>query len=156
MAERIRVSLYQQSPDAFHSLAASFVATLKESIKRANKIAAGELYDSIDYNIEQDDDVLKINILAADQLLWIVEGRRPGKWPPVRNIIEWTKSKGIPESAAWPIAYNIYKFGIKPTPEIFGYTFSILDNQLIKDFGITLSEKIEDTLVKVLEKLNNK
>lgn len=155
MAERIRVSLYRQSPQVFESLAQQFVDALKDSISRADAIASGELYDSIGWTIEENDETLNIKISAADQLMYVVRGRRPGKWPPVNAIKDWTRHRGIPESAAWPIAYKIFAFGIEPRPQIFETVFEILDTQLIQDFGIQLADNLEDLLVRVLENIEN-
>jgi hypothetical protein len=44
---------------------------------------------------------------------FVDEGRRPGKMPPVKDIMEWTRLKGIPESAAYPIARKIGEKGTK-------------------------------------------
>lgn len=41
----------------------------------------------------------------------------------VENMKEWCRNKGIPESAAYPIALKIIKNGIKPQPFFFAPAF---------------------------------
>ena len=44
------------------------------------------------------------------------QGRKPGKWPPVKAIAGWVKRKGLPPEAAFPIARKIAQKGIKARP----------------------------------------
>lgn len=37
------------------------------------------------------------------------------KKPPISVIKQWTRIKGIPEEAAFPIQNKIFRFGLKPT-----------------------------------------
>ncbi len=43
------------------------------------------------------------------------KGRKPGTYPPIKEIAKWCRLKGIDDSAKWPIARSIFKFGIAPT-----------------------------------------
>lgn len=70
------------------------------------------IVNQIDYRLQ---DEATIIITAPEYLLFIDQGRRPGKMPPIQAIKNWTKLKGISPEAAFPIAVNIMKFGIKPT-----------------------------------------
>lgn len=40
-------------------------------------------------------------------------GRGPGRMPPLQDILNWCISRGIPRSAAWPIAVKIGKEGTR-------------------------------------------
>jgi hypothetical protein len=45
---------------------------------------------------------------------------RGGTWLQfIENIKKWTKRKGIPVSASYPIARSIFKFGVRPHPFFF-------------------------------------
>ena len=45
---------------------------------------------------------------------------RGGSWLQfIENIKKWTRRKGIPVSASYPIARSIFKFGVKPHPFFF-------------------------------------
>ncbi len=50
-----------------------------------------------------------------DYAIFVDKGRRPGKQPPLKNIREWCRRKGINQDAAFPIARAIGKRGIKAT-----------------------------------------
>jgi len=77
------------------------------------KVASGALLNSLDYRLIND--FTEIQIIANDYIKYVDKGRRPGKYPPIRAISQWASIKGIPQSAVFPIARNIFKFGIKPT-----------------------------------------
>lgn len=77
------------------------------------KVASGALLNSLDYRLIED--ATQIQIVANDYLKYVDKGRRPGSYPPIRAISKWASIKGIPQSAVFPIARKIFKFGIKPT-----------------------------------------
>lgn len=77
------------------------------------KVASGALLNSLDYRLV--DDAKNIQIIANKYLQYVDKGRRPGSYPPIQAIKQWASIKGIPQSAVFPIARKIFKFGIKPT-----------------------------------------
>lgn len=50
-----------------------------------------------------------------DYAIFVDKGRKPGKQPPLKDIREWCRKKGINENAAFPIAREIGRRGIPPT-----------------------------------------
>lgn len=94
-------------------------SVVKEMITRltnAGHIATGDLAKSLDYKIEIQDQELQLYFIGNDYGQWVDKGRKPGgKLPPISKIKEWTKLKGIDESAAYPIAKSISIKGIAPT-----------------------------------------
>lgn len=92
----------------------------------------------------------KIIIEAPEYLTFIDKGRRPGKMPPIQAIRNWTKIKGISPEAAWPIAINIMKFGIKPT-NVIQKTLNQLGRELPKEIEADLTARIEVELKKDIE-----
>lgn len=92
-----------------------FVEVLTKELIREKKKSSGKLINSLKPEIKQIGEQLQILINGEDYINAIDKGRKRGKFPPVDKITEWCSIKGIPKSAAWAIATNIYKFGIKPT-----------------------------------------
>jgi hypothetical protein len=92
-----------------------YVDILTAELKSAGKVASGKLLQSLDYRIVREANIIQIIIQANDYLTYVDAGRKPGSFPPLKAIQSWTKLKGIPQSAAFPIARSIFKFGIKPT-----------------------------------------
>jgi hypothetical protein len=52
--------------------------------------------------------------------VFVERGRRAGAaMPPIAPIRAWAIRHGMPASAAWPIARNIARRGIRPRPTLF-------------------------------------
>ena len=83
-------------------------------LQQNNKIATGNLINSVKYEYQVDIDTIKLLIQSEDYLEYVDKGRDPGKFVPVDKLREWIRIKGIPEKALYPINYKIFKFGIKP------------------------------------------
>jgi|APGre2960657404_1045060.scaffolds.fasta_scaffold32390_3 hypothetical protein len=93
----------------------------------SNKIATGQLYNSLDYSIEIDVTGAPVLVIYyVDYFDYVNEGRRPKqKRVPINALLPWIAIRGIqardkkgreipPLSLAFAIQTNIYKFGIKP------------------------------------------
>lgn len=103
-----------------------YTKALKDIIEREKKIATGDLYRSIDYEVlPEKNDKLVLLLYAATHLEYVANGRRPNsKPPPYRKLIPWVELRGIniqnkgPKVSAIIIAKSIGKKGIKPVPSI--------------------------------------
>lgn len=87
-------------------------------LKKNGNISTGKLYNSIGYKIEVTDTGVNLYFLALDYYIYIENGRKSGKFPPINVIKKWMVSKGIPESnnTAYVIARKISKKGIPAKP----------------------------------------
>lgn len=74
-------------------------------------VASGNLLKSIDYDIEVQNGVWTLMIEYADYGHFVNVGRRPGRFPPKKDIENWMRLKGIPNEALWPIMVKIKKGG---------------------------------------------
>jgi hypothetical protein len=107
------------------------VKFLKDVLIRNNKVATGDLINSIDYQVIEESNGFILNILANETFNFVDEGRRPGKQPPVKPILSWIRNKHIKfnkmsdNPTAFIIARSIGKKGIKPLR---------LKKQLMNDF----------------------
>lgn len=125
-----------------------YVKILIRELKRLGKNSSGRLIKSIDYRIKEDAKEINIEILSADYLKFIDEGRKKGSYPPIKPLIAWTKIQGINEEAAYAIQKSIFKFGIKPTRVI---------QTVIKEYetSTTLKKKYEDEVVnQIIKNIN--
>lgn len=127
-----------------------YVGTLVGFLKKYNKSASGALINSIDYRLQETAQEIKLIIDANDYLKYVDEGRKPGKFPPIQAIEKWTKLKGIPQSAVFPIAKSIFKFGIEPT--------NVIEDSLksFEGIGVEIVEEMVDESVQnyVVQELN--
>lgn len=52
-------------------------------------------------------------LVGPEHVEFTFKGRKPGKMPPLSNIIDWCVARGIPRSRAWVIANKIKREGTK-------------------------------------------
>lgn len=60
-----------------------------------DKIASGELLNSVEYNVVSDERSITLQLSMADYYKWVENGRGPGKFPPPDKILEWIKIKPV-------------------------------------------------------------
>lgn len=103
------------------ALGREYVAELTQQLISADKVASGQLINSLDYEVLETVNGLVLKIIADDYLKFVDEGRRPGKRPPQKAILKWVEQRGIKikkqtsSQTAFVIARSIGKKGIKPT-----------------------------------------
>lgn len=185
MAEQI---VYTEYDKAMQGLALKFQEALKNSLAypypyapgytkqrqpfgvRDMKVKTGNLYNSI--NVVYDKTNGEIVVTMLDYWKFVNDGRRPGKYVPIRDLMKWIRTKGFNKNkksgkfqkfnikgTAFAISKNIQKFGIAPTYfydkafEMFEREF---ESEAIRSLGIdveTFFEKVvEENLVKAAKK----
>jgi hypothetical protein len=103
------------------ALGREYVAELTQQLISADKVASGQLINSLDYEVLETVNGLVLKIIADDYLKFVDEGRKPGKRPPQKAILKWVEQRGIKikkqtsSQTAFVIARSIGKKGIKPT-----------------------------------------
>lgn len=85
--------------------------SLSQQIADALPKASGELARSIQYKLNDEGTAIELEIDSADYFKYVDEGRAPGAFPPMSDIIAWTRTKNIPIEAAFPIARKIAEEG---------------------------------------------
>jgi hypothetical protein len=92
---------------------------------RNMKTKTGNLYKSI--KVSFDDNNNEITVAMLDYWRYVNDGRRPGKYVPLKPLMQWIRNKGWNrdpkgrfkkfnvKSAAFGVSTNIMKFGIQPT-----------------------------------------
>lgn len=102
--------------------------TYKSLLLRDGKNATGELISSIrPMTPELVDGTFECSLSLAPHWKYVENGRRPGKFPPVDNILEWVKAKPqlarpnrldrkelAPKQLAFLVARKIATKGIQP------------------------------------------
>jgi hypothetical protein len=129
-----------------------YVKILIAFLKKNNKVNTGALINSIDYKLKSTANDIQIELLANDYLINVDKGRKPGKYPNMSAISKYASSKGIPQSAVFPIARKIFKFGIEPTFVLDKTTKEIQTSPTLqRKYEKELIENIEDLIVKNIE-----
>ena len=90
----------------------TFKNLLKDNLLKHGKKATGNLIKSIDSELRLEQDTMIFELSAEDYLVYVDQGRKPGKYPNINAISKWATIKGIPQSAVFPIARKIKEEGI--------------------------------------------
>ena len=102
----------QELEDNLNKLAARIEFDMKEIIELAGAVATGNLLNELSVQFEKENDGYKLAVSYPFYGKFINEGRGPStRMPPLDAIKEWTRIKGIPEEAAFPIAKKIQEEG---------------------------------------------
>lgn len=117
---------------------------------RTNAVATGALERSIAYTIVDGTATYTVEFTMADHGVYVDRGRRPGRFPPLEAIREWARIKGIPESAAFPIARRIAEEGIAARP-FFSSTVEETRPQFLEELEAAYAE---DLAALIARKLN--
>lgn len=105
----------------------------QDRLIRDNKIATGELLNSVEYKVDYDDRSIWVELHLADYYKWVEEGRQPGKYPPPDKILEWVKVKPvIPDGRS----------GKLPTEQQLAFLIS----RKIAEQGIEAGYQLRDTM----------
>jgi hypothetical protein len=168
---------------AMKALAQKFQEALKESLAkpypfapgfnkgrtafgvRNMKVKTGNLYKSI--KVEYSTDSNEIVVSMADYWRFVNEGRKPGKYVPIKPLMAWIRAKGFNKNKttgkfekfnikgmAFGVSKNIFKFGIAPTyfyDEAFQIFETAFEDDAIRALGIDVAnffdKVVEENLI---------
>lgn len=114
---------------ALEEYGAAFRNLYQDKVILADKIATGELLNSVSYRVTQDGDAYEVTLSLAEYWKYIETGRPAGgRMPPPSAILSWIMAKPVvprpddkgriptPQQLSWAIAKSIQKRGIPATP----------------------------------------
>lgn len=133
-----------------------YVKILTKYLIKYKKRASGNLIKSLDYRIQIIANDSNIALLSDDYLENVDKGRKRGTYPNIKDISKWAKIKGIPESAVFPIAKSIFKFGIKPTNIIQQLIKEVESSKEVNKYEEVFAKNIEDRITEIIDKEQNK
>jgi hypothetical protein len=127
-------------------LGESTVKDMRALIELNGAIASGNLYDNIRVAAMKLEGKYTLVISYPFYGKFVDKGRSLGGMPPVQDIRDWCRLKGIPESAAFPIAKKIAREGYKG----IHFTEPFYDDiKVIKDI---MGKEYKDYVIKALIK----
>ena len=117
----------------------------QDNLIRNNRIASGNLLNSIDFDVNYDDRSIKLTLSLEDYWKYIEDDTKP-HWPPVDKIREWIRIKPvIPHS----------KNGKLPTESqltyLIGRKISIEGTKGTKDLHNAIEDTVTDFETKIQE-----
>lgn len=134
---------FDNTIEVLNSFGRLLVEDYKESLIYNSVNASDDLYKSVKYYFESDNRFLEVK-LELESYYWYVEnGRKAGKFPPIKAIEEWIKVK--------PVLPYADKNGKLPTLNQLTY----LIGRKIKEDGIEgkhLLQKSVDDIYREIEK----
>ena len=114
------------------NLGDQYVHYLTQELIKADKRSSGRLINSLNASVKPiGEGLFTLIIESEDYLKYVDQGRRPGKYVPVRALEDWVRVRGIPKTAVFPINQKIFRFGIKPT-----FVISKAQKQLLNNIDI--------------------
>lgn len=132
------------------SLGDDIVKDMVKIIELNGSIATGNLIKSMASKVSMSrEGQYQLSFSYLKYGKWVDEGRRPGKMPPVGDIRDWCRIKGIPQSAAFPIAKKIGERGFR------GIDFTQPIGRDLKVIKEILGEKFSSVFAKQLLKTEN-
>lgn len=69
--------------------------TYQDKLINDDKIATGNLLNSVEYILESDETQISVSLKLEDYWKYVENGREPGKFPPIDSIMEWISVKPI-------------------------------------------------------------
>lgn len=136
------------------------VALYKDKLKGSNRIATGELIDSVRSEVKVGDTYIAVDLHLADYWKYVEWDTKP-HWPPSGSLLKWIEAKPIiptpdkrgklptPQSLDYLIRRKISKVGTKGTHDL-ATTIDELNAQFMPriyeaidaDFGAELDAQI--------------
>lgn len=123
-----------------------YIKILTKAILEAGKSNTGRLIDSIQFDLVEIAGEIVLQLSAEDYLEYVNYGRAPGTYPNMDAISEWVDLKGLPQEATFPIAHNIFKYGIPPSG-IYNNAIEEIDRFTTKALEEDLTDEILERIV---------
>jgi hypothetical protein len=133
----------------------AYIQEIIKELRSAKKSASNRLINSFSQKLSETSSEINIAIQSEDYLEYIDKGRKRGTYPPIKEIAQWAKLKGIGENAAFPIAKNIYKFGIKPTNVLDKAEKNVLNGPIYTKFEDGIVKNSEEFVLKEYNKIED-
>ena len=95
----------------FDKAALELIGEMKANLIATDAVATGKTFRSLE-SITSDD---RLQILGSKSFLFVERGRRPGKKPPFKPILEWVEARNLggqnPKGVAWRLVNLIAQRG---------------------------------------------
>lgn len=99
-----------------------FIDATKRNLELKKKNADYKLSQSIGFEVEVVGLAFRFTLSMEDYYIWVDEGRKPGKRPPLKPIIEWLFKKPDVKAAVGGTRTNLKKGGMSKLGDIVAPT----------------------------------
>ncbi len=129
----------------------------QDKLIRDDKIATGDLLNSVEYEVQYDDRSIWVELHLEDYYRWVENGRDPGKYPPQDAILEWIKVKPVipdgrngvlptEKQLAFLISRKIAEQGIEPGHQL---------RRTMRDFKQEIEDRIDEAIAQDINEAIN-
>lgn len=141
--------------EALEIFGKSYIAELSNQLRKADKVASGDLIKSLDTRVIKTamGTVYTIQLIAEDYLKFVDAGRKPttsggakGTGELLGKIKKWCSLKGIPQALAFPITRKIHEKGYKGINVIPKTLNKVQNGRSFSDFEDDVSDWVEDVI----------
>lgn len=151
---------FTNTASALRTYGGLIASRLSQGLKDSNSDASGKLDESIKFKVSSKSNKLTMDLSMLDYYEFVDEGRKPGRMPPTRPILEWlsypnVKDKvgvsGLEDSKLQGLAFAIAKkIGREGTKGTNFYT-NVINSRLVTqdlDKAVTnaISEDIDEAM----------
>lgn len=130
-----------------------YIKELIKAIRAHKKDSSGRLIKSLDYRLTQTASDINWFIHSEDYLTYIDQGRKKGKYPPIKAIAKWASLNSISPKAVFPIAHKIFKFGIKPTNILDKVENKVLYGKAFDTLEQNIANNIEEQIINTINNI---
>lgn len=147
--------------------AEKYTIEARENLISKKGKATGRLLESINYDLETRDTIVSVHINMEDYAKFVNDGRGPGKYPPLKEIEDWIKVRGISmkkkpakgitrdrevKTLAFLIGRKISIFGTKAKKFIPTVRTSELRERIVKELKLYLTVDLVTEVKKIVER----
>lgn len=148
---------------------------IKNALINNAKVATEKTINSINFRIDSSSKIVELEIVGDEILKYLEKGRSAGKMPPIQEILRWIRVKNIDvhgiisknvirksqsvirrvnvrnseKKAAYAIAKNIMKKGIKGTP-LMQPVLDDITPKVIEDLQNVLIDKLQFSMDQII------
>jgi hypothetical protein len=146
------------------------VTESRKNLTRKKKNVTGSLYKSLDYEVSVGPNSIAFDFLMNEYGEWVDKGRKAGKFPPFKSILDWVKARRFQfrelegrnkgkfksyEETARAVWFKIKNKGIDPT-DFYSRPFNLGYSRLPQELQEAYALDVEDFLEFTINELNKK
>lgn len=141
----------------------------RANLEAKKGVATGRLLNSINYEIETRDTIVSLHINMEDYAQFVNDGRAAGKFPPLLEIENWIKTRGITmkrkpkglkgitrerevKTLAFLIGRKIARVGTRPKKFLPKVELSLLREQISKALKLYLTVDLVTEVKRIVRK----
>jgi len=143
---------FTHTASALRTFGGLFVSKLAQGLNENNSDASGKLNESIAFNIKSKANRLEFDLTMLDYYEFVDEGRKPGRMPPTKPIMDWLRYpsvqdklgvSGLEDSQIQGLAFQIARgIGANGTEGTDFYTNVINSRLITQDLPRLIEESV--------------